>query len=105
MSHDVTVGTGTIYLIIVLCRYIPVLATGIIPKDTCSKAMTDPIIVQQGCDRANDIKAERPNIWPNKKARIGPIIVLRRYGPVRATHIMTEGTNNKGSDGPNVIRA
>ena len=82
------------------------------PEDTCSKDMTGRIIVQQGCDRPNDIKAERPNVLPYSKdmtgpiivqqvcdrsndikakrpnvctyikAMTGPIIVLRRYGPM-----------------------
>ena len=68
---------------------------GIIPEDTCDKAMAGSIIVQQGCDRMNDIKAERPNVWPYSKATTGPIIVLRRYDPVRATQIMNKGTCNK----------
>ena len=72
-----------------------------------SKDMTGPIIVQQVCDRSNEIKAERPNVCPYSKAMtgpiivlrrygpmIGPVIVLRRYGPVRATHIMNKGTCN-----------
>ena len=99
MCHDITVGTGTRYRSIVLCRYSPVRATGIIPEDTCSKAMTGPIIVQQGFDRQNDIKAERPNVWPNRKAITGPIIVLHRYGPVRATQIINKGTYNKAVTG------
>ena len=67
---------------------------GIMPKDTCSKAMTGPIIAQQGCDRPNDIKAERPNVWPYINAMTFPIIVLRGYCPVRATQIMNEGMCN-----------
>ena len=71
------------------------------PEDTCSKDMTGRIIVQQGCDRPNDIKAERPNVLPYSKdmtgpiivlrrhgPMTGPIIVLRRYGPVKATQII-----------------
>ena len=92
-------GTGTSYHIIVLHRYSPVRATGIIPKDTCSKAMTRPVIVQQGCDRPHDIKAKRTNFWPIRKAMTGTIIVLRRYGSVQATQIMTEGTYNKAVTG------
>ena len=67
--HDVAVGTGTSYHIIVLRRYSPVRATKIRPKDMCSKAMK------------------------------GQIIVLRIYGPVRATHIITKGTYNKALTG------
>ena len=69
------------------------------PKDTCSKSMTVPIVVQQGCDRPNYIKSELPNVWPNKKAMTGPIILLRRYRPVQATQIMTKGTYNKAVTG------
>ena len=61
--------------------------------------MTGPIIVQQGCDRPNYIKAERTNVWPNIKAMTGPIIVICRCGPVRATQIMTKGTYNKAVTG------
>ena len=81
---------------------------GIIPRDMYSKAITGPIMVQQGCDRPNDIKSKRPNVWAYSKAMIGPIIVLCRYGPmtvpmillcrygpVRATQIMNYGTCNK----------
>ena len=72
---------------------------GIIHEDTRIKAMAGPIIVQQGCDRPNDKKAKRPNVWPNSKAMTGPIIVLRRYGPVQATQIMTKGTYKKAVTG------
>ena len=65
ICHDVAVGTGTSYHIIVLHRYSPVCATGIMPKDTCSKDMR------------------------------GQIIVLRIYGPVQATRIITKGTCNR----------
>ena len=78
-------GTGKSYHSIVLLRYIPVRDTGIMPKYTWSKAMTGLIILQQGCVRPNDIKAEWPNVWPYIKATTGPNIVLRRYGPVRDT--------------------
>ena len=107
MCQYVTVGTGTSYHGIVLHRYSPVRATGITPEDTCSKAMKIPIIVQQGCNRPNDIKAERPNVWPYRKAMtgpiivlcrydpmMGPIIILHRYDPVQATQIMNEGACN-----------
>ena len=67
---------------------------GIMPKDTCSKAMTSPIIAQQVCDRPNYIKAERPNILPYRKTMTVPIIVLHRYGPVQATPIMNKGMCN-----------
>ena len=61
--------------------------------------MTGPIIVQKGCDGPNEIKAERPNVWPNIKAITGPIIVLRIYGLVKATRIINEGTYNKAVAG------
>ena len=60
--HDVTTGIGTGYHSIVLLIYIPVRATGIMTENKCSKAMTGPIIVQQGYDRPNDIKAEQSNV-------------------------------------------
>ena len=44
--------------------------------------MTGPIIVQQVYNGPNDIKAERPNVWPYSKANTGPIIVLCRYVPM-----------------------
>ena len=96
MCHNITVGTGTSYYIIVIRRYSPVRATGIMPEDTCSKAITGPIVVQQDCDRPNYIKSKRPDVWPNIKAITGPIILLRRYVPVQATRIMTEGTAKPG---------
>ena len=78
------------------------------PKETCRKAMTGPIILQRGYDRPNGIKAECPNFWPYSKAvegpiivicrydpMTGPIIVLRIYGTVRATQIINEGKCNK----------
>ena len=65
------------------------------PEDTCSMAMTGPIIVQQVCDRPNDIKAERPNVCTNSKAMTGQIILLRRYGPVQAIQIITKVVYNK----------
>ena len=77
-----------IYHSILLRRYIPVRAMGIIPKDTCRKAMTGPIIVQQGYDRPNDIKAKRSNVWPYSKAVTGPIIILYRYGPMTVPIIL-----------------
>ena len=73
-------GTGTSYHSIILHRYSPVRVTGIIPEDTCRKDMPGPVIVKQGCDRPNDIKAKQPNVWPYSKAMTGPIIVLCRYG-------------------------
>ena len=80
--HNVTVGKGTIYHSILLCRYIPVRATGIMPEDTFRKVMKGPTIVQQGYDRPNDIKAKQTNFWPYSKAVTGPIIVLCWYGPM-----------------------
>ena len=70
-----------------------------VPKDMCSKATIGPIIVQQGCDRLNDINSERPNVWPNSKAMTIPIIVLHRYVPVQATQIMTKGMYSKAVTG------
>ena len=103
---------GKSYHSIVLRRYSSVRATGIITEDTCSKYITGPIIVQQGCDRLNDIKAERTNVWPYSKAMTspiivlciygpitGPIVVLRIYGPIQATQIMDEVTCNKNVTG------
>ena len=108
MCHNVTVGTVMRYHSIVLRRYSPVHATGIMPEDACSKDKTGPIIVKQGCDRPNDIKSERPNVWLYSKAVTGPMIVLCRYGPitvpiavlhkygpVRATNIMNKGMCSK----------
>ena len=82
MCHNVTVGTGVSYHSIVLRRYNLVRDTGIMPKDTCRKAITGPIIVQQDYGRPINIKAERPNIWTKCKAMAGPTIVLCRYGPI-----------------------
>ena len=75
-------GTGTSYHSIVLRRYSPVHAKWIMPKGTCRKAMGGQIIVQQGYERLNDMKAERTNVWPYRKAMTGPIIILCRYGPM-----------------------
>ena len=36
-----------------------------------------------------------PRFNRDNKATTGHIILLRRYGPVRATGIMTEGIHNK----------
>ena len=68
---------------------------GLMPKDTFTKAITGPIILQQGCDNPNDIKSEKANVWPNIKAMTGPIIVICRYGALQATQIMNKGTYNK----------
>ena len=70
------------YHSIVLRRYNLVHATGIMPEYTCRKAITGLIIVQQGYDRPNEIKAERPNVWPYIMAMIVPTIVLCIYGPM-----------------------
>ena len=77
-------GTNTRYHIILLRRYRPVRDTGIMPEDTCSKAMKGHIIVlcryssvqdtqimtkrhmKQGCDRPNEINYEGPNVRPNQ---------------------------------------
>ena len=69
------------------------------PEYTCSNDMTGPIIVQQGCDMPNNIKAKRKKIYPNSEAITGPVIVLRTYGPLQATQIMTESTYNKSVTG------
>ena len=81
-------GTGTSYHSIVLRRYSPVRAMGIMPEDTCRKDMKGLIVVQQGYDRLNDIKAERPNVWPYSKDMTGPIIIICRYGPMKGTIIV-----------------
>ena len=43
--HNVAVGTGMSYHIIIIRRYIPVRATGMVPKEMCNKDMTGHIIV------------------------------------------------------------
>ena len=65
ICHDVAVGTDTRYHIIVLHRYSPVCATVIMPKCTCIKGMR------------------------------GQIILLRKYGLVQDTRIITKGTCNR----------
>ena len=75
-------GTGTSYYSIVLRRYSSVSAKEIMTKDNSSKATTGPVTVQQGCDMPNDIKSERPNVYPYSNDTTGSIIVLCRYGPM-----------------------